>query len=557
MRTLLFVAAFLPCIFGLLVSVALASQVYNSTSVKEPAPQGANKDAAVTSIVQDGPPFVNEGSTVIINIGVSNNGTEQATFTVSLRDDTGNELIGSLEVTLAAAGSTTISIGWDTEGATGGPPPPGPPTPGTIHALTAFANLAGDTVESNNSMSLLPGIWVIAAPEPSGITFPDSYKEPEARTSSGLGPDTPSLHTVAEALAETYVGPVSGQQDIAFSDPSIATAPKTLANIYSSEVKSDKGFSFAKPEINTVVESLSTISSDGLDNRLDMTINAPAIGTSATPLSTIFLYRSKPGDVILASDPMMTTKADALAQIFTASISSKEVVGLTKPGIDTGTGAADRIVSDISQADLMKVLAEPEVDTGKGPLLAVFDSPTDADAGGVLTMGRFETATAELDDIFRTRVQASQLHQGTEPEFAIQSESVEPPQPNPVEGIGDPDPPIVGLTEAATIRGRIKLQGRISSLGSYVEIGSAVTFADRQGYFQIQRQAGSFDLTVMAPGYLSRVIDRINLEPGDVFVVPVVTLPFGDVDGDGAIDIYDLTVAARNYGRTAPGVWFR
>ena len=77
-----------------------------------------------------------------------------------------------------------------------------------------------------------------------------------------------------------------------------------------------------------------------------------------------------------------------------------------------------------------------------------------------------------------------------------------------------------------------------------------------RGRFAIERPPGNFDLTVSAPGYLSLTIWDISLETDDVVVIPTVTLPFGDADGDGVINIYDLTVAARNYGQTTSGMWF-
>ena len=507
MRKLIFLAA-VTAALALGASAMLFPYSSNASITVNPAGQegafqNTIKDVAVTSIVRDGnnPPSITEGETATFSIGVSNNGTKEETFTVELRDDTENKSIDSQQVTLAAGGATTFNIDWDTTGATGGPPPPGPPTPGTIHVLTAVATLAGDTVESNNSLSLLPGIWVIAAPEPTEITFPENSKEPIVKTTSGLATEAPSGDTEAEPLTETFVGPVSVQQGAAIAAPSIQTDPRSLTHIFKSEVGSDEKLPFDKPNISTVVEMLSRIRTDGVGAKQEQSFTTPGIGTAQSPLNEVFLYQTEPKAVIANSGPALNTQSDSLAQIFTTSLDSRAVAELNEPGIDRDSPPTDRIVADVTQATLMDSLAEPEV------------------------------ATQSVSEDLPTLIEE--------------------------EGIGEPIAPVAGLTETGTIRGRIKLQGRISSLGSYVEIGSAVTFADRQGYFQIQRPAGSFDLTVAAPGHLSHTIHNIGLEPGDALEIPVVTLPFGDADGDGVIDIYDLTVAAGNYGRTVADIWFR
>ncbi len=565
MRSLLFLAAafsaLLPCTSGMLFPLAQASEFSGGSAYQYFSLQETTRDIAVTSIVQVGPPFVNEGNIVTINIGVSNYGTEQETFSVGLRDDTAGESIASKEVVLAAGGSTILSIPWDTKGATGGPAPPGPPTPGTIHSLTAVATLAGDTVEGNNSMSLLPGIWVIAAPKPIEITFPVNSEVPEARTIVGLDSDMPGVGTVEEPLVETYVSPVLGQQGVTFSDPSIGTSMESLSNIYSSIVEDEEGAALGKPEITTVMEPLSKISTDEVGTKVDKTIVAPAIGTSATPLNAVFLYQSNRSAVASVSVPTIATQADDLAKIFAIQTHSQVAGALTRPEVDTDTAVdevvADNIVSDVGQAELTDSLEKPIVATDKERLTFVFDSRTEGDAEGDLRMQGFRTAGVALNSVFRSAVGASLLHQGIKPEFAIESVSENLPQLNVEEEIKEPKALAANITETGTIRGRIKLQGRISSLGSYVEIGGQVTFVDRHGYFLIERPAGSFNLKASAPGYLSHEIRNINVEPGDTLVMPMVTLPFGDADGDGIVDILDLTVAARNFGQTASAIWYR
>jgi hypothetical protein len=539
LRTLLllafFVPALLPCVSGLPVSVAQAAELTERGYGPVSSPQAATIDVAVTSIAISpyGQPYVHEGNPVTLAIGVTNKGTGEATFTVSLRDDTANELIGSQEVTLDAGASTTINITWDTTGTTGGPAPPAPPAPGTIHALTATASLDGDTVKSNDSMSFQPGIWVIAAPTPLGINFPDDYKTPMAQITGDLASDEPGEHTEIEPLSETYIVPLSVQKDAAFSGPSIATAPTSLTAIFSSETEFEQATEFAKPAITTIAATIPKIGVDGIRAKREQTVSTPAIATSASPLNAIFLHQEKPGTALTVADPTLTTQADVLAQVFASPIETKAVVRLTKPSADTDTTAPDPIVAYPTQSELLDSLAEPTIATRGSQLPTVFNTWTNAGTEGSLAISGFQTEAMALDGVFRTTVPASQLYPGTKPDLTT----------------------LIATT--GTIRGQIILQGRASSLGSYVEIDGHITFADRQGYFLIQQPAGAFDLTATAPGYLSHITYNISLEPGDELELPAVTLPFGDADGNGVIDIYDLAVAAGNYGRTISGIWFR
>ena len=367
MRELLIIAAFLaallPCGAGLGFPTAQASGTAEDGTSSVKGLQDADRDVEVTFIglAPGAEPFAHEGDTVTILIGVSNNGPAQEEFDVSLRDVTADAPIGSQPVTLASGEATTVSIDWDTTGASGGPPP-GPevdPPTGAVHRLTATATLAGDADDSNNSRTFEPGIWVIASPTVPEIEFLEG-KVPAAWETSDLESEEPPLNTEAATIARVYAGPTRGQRTLIPSNP--------------------------------------------------------AVSTGSIPLGALF-------------------REGAL---------SEEEENLRRPDIAT----------------------------------------------------------------------------------------------------------VAAQAETGTIRGRVKLEGRNSSLGSYLEIGSQVIFADRRGYFVIQRPAGNFDLAIKAPGYLALEMYNLNVEAGEVLVVPAVTLSFGDADGNGVIDIYDLTVAAGNYGQT-------
>ena len=99
------------------------------------------------------------------------------------------------------------------------------------------------------------------------------------------------------------------------------------------------------------------------------------------------------------------------------------------------------------------------------------------------------------------------------------------------------------------VRGLVKLQGRNNSLGGYLEVDGEVYFVNSNGTFQEEIPPGS-DIYIRAPGYLSALIPNVNAKSADPVKIPALTLPYGDVNDDGRIDIYDLSTAAGNFGST-------
>ena len=76
-----------------------------------------------------------------------------------------------------------------------------------------------------------------------------------------------------------------------------------------------------------------------------------------------------------------------------------------------------------------------------------------------------------------------------------------------------------------------------------------VYFINSNGSFQVDVPLGS-DIYIRAPGYVSTLVSNIKGNPDVVVTIPALTLPFGDANGDGRIDIYDLSLAAGNFGNT-------
>lgn len=100
------------------------------------------------------------------------------------------------------------------------------------------------------------------------------------------------------------------------------------------------------------------------------------------------------------------------------------------------------------------------------------------------------------------------------------------------------------------VRGQVRLQSRDSSLGGYVQIGREVYFLEAGGTFRASAPSGFQDIYIRAPGYVPVLIPRVNINPGELLTIPELTLPFGDANGDGRVDILDLSIAAGNFGST-------
>jgi hypothetical protein len=63
--------------------------------------------------------------------------------------------------------------------------------------------------------------------------------------------------------------------------------------------------------------------------------------------------------------------------------------------------------------------------------------------------------------------------------------------------------------------------------------------------------SGTLDIFIRSPGHVPAHIPNTMINPGELLTLPEVTLPFGDANGDGKIDILDLSIAASNFGETA------
>ena len=108
--------------------------------------------------------------------------------------------------------------------------------------------------------------------------------------------------------------------------------------------------------------------------------------------------------------------------------------------------------------------------------------------------------------------------------------------------------------EAPLVQGRVDLQARENNGGASVPFldsgvikGDATTIAD--GSYALSPPPGVYTVTVSKEGYLTAIRANVQVEAGKVLPLPVVRLLAGDVDGNGVIDLKDVTTAAINLGK--------
>lgn len=100
------------------------------------------------------------------------------------------------------------------------------------------------------------------------------------------------------------------------------------------------------------------------------------------------------------------------------------------------------------------------------------------------------------------------------------------------------------------LRGLTHLEGRPDSRGVMVQVGDVAHRVERDGRFNLLLPEGTYDISIWSPGHIAVNLPNVEINSGQVVTVPELTLPFGDANGDGRIDILDLSMAAGNFGAT-------
>jgi hypothetical protein len=85
-------------------------------------------------------------------------------------------------------------------------------------------------------------------------------------------------------------------------------------------------------------------------------------------------------------------------------------------------------------------------------------------------------------------------------------------------------------------------------------VGQNIHFLNPDGSFKFTTSSRTVDITIQAPRHISINIPNAQINPGEVLIIPDLTLPFGDGNGDGKVDILDLSLDANNFGETTQQV---
>ena len=216
----------------------------------------------------------------------------------------------------------------------------------------------------------------------------------------------------------------------------------------------------------------------------------------------------------------------------------------------TATLAGDTNAANNSLTNAPGILIRPR----PRPAIAIdaFESP-DAQYGQGITMTRpaITTPADPLTALFiGPAAQANLTETLTSPSVATLSH---PRQELFIGGAGvsyQPGRVFLNPFRRGEVRGRVKLQSREDSWGGYVQVGNEVHFLEADGSFRAAIPSGVQDLYIRAPGYVPVLIPGANINPGELLTIPELTLPFGDANGDGRVDILDLVIAGNNFGDT-------
>lgn len=116
------------------------------------------------------------------------------------------------------------------------------------------------------------------------------------------------------------------------------------------------------------------------------------------------------------------------------------------------------------------------------------------------------------------------------------------------------DGDITPISPRPSVTGIVNLERRDSAVGVIVQLSglpTAVTKSD--GSYSIESvPPGTYTVQAYAPGYLVAERQGVQILPGHTISLPPLTLVGGDGNGDGRIDLLDLTLVARNYGLCPP-----
>ena len=127
-----------------------------------------------------------------------------------------------------------------------------------------------------------------------------------------------------------------------------------------------------------------------------------------------------------------------------------------------------------------------------------------------------------------------------------QVKSISPPPYPP------PGTPVTPATATGSISGKVILQGRMSHEGVEVTVGElppAITKPDGSYAVMGIVAPGQYLVAATMPGYLYGQGHVEISEVGETKHLPAVTLLAGDLNGDGAVNLFDLVLLSTTLGK--------
>ena len=532
------------------------------------------KDVAVTGVdVPAGP--VTQGDQVSVTVTVENLGTDAASsVSVTLLDTLDMKLADQKTVASIATGdSSDVTLSWDTSSASAGD-----------HTLKAAAILDGDENNGNDSLDADTPITVKARPAKDvAVTEVDMPAGPVTQgdqvsvtvTVENLGTDAAS--SVSVTLLDTLDMKLADQKTVA----SIATGDSSDVTLSWDTSSASAGDHTLKAA--AILDGDENNGNDSLDADTPITVKArPAKDVAVTAISlpagpvdegaiidVEVTVENKGTETVSVTLAVVDTQGlTQIAETEIDDLASGESVTETVPWDSSGATAGehkvqasatvegeetaqlgDNFLVSVTSISIMSDLLPPSYrltlgdGTGQNQLDASFGRKLESFkvetapwpltkivtlGNGAISMSEFSppvvaTSLVPLDAIFAANSQAT-FGSG----FALQ---------NPF--------------ELGHIRGVIRLEERESSIGAHAIVGGQTFFAQENGAFAATVPMGNYEMEIRAPGYVSVRITGIRLGFGGEVTIPQLTLPFGDANGDGRIDILDLSIAAGNFGATS------
>ncbi len=254
-------------------------------------------------------------------------------------------------------------------------------------------------------------------------------------------------------------------------------------------------------------------------NRSPLVLQDPDIATVARPVTSLFLGKA---DAILTQ---------ILGRVEIATV----VQPLTEFFLSNADGITDRTFGPVGIATVAQPLLTGDLTSDADPTLLSYcltgDIPctfaefilreADATSSTALAAISVPTTTETLSELFISNADATL-------------------------DVGRLRDPISGF---ATIRsGSVHLQGRDTSTGAFLLVGGQVHFVAVDGSFEFSVAPGTYDILITAPGYVYVALIHVTLNAGQELVVPELTLPFGDANGDGKVGVEDLGFLGASFG---------